>query len=85
MEKNSWKTSLYANKSFLKNNLSVNVAANDIFNTTDDKLSIVARDLSAYYDNSMYRRNIQLTISYRFNTSKDRYKGSKASDEIDRL
>lgn len=85
LEKNSWKTSLYANKSFLKNNLSVNVTANDIFNTTDDKLSIAAGDLSAYYDNSMYRRNIQLTISYRFNTSKDRYKGSKASDEIDRL
>lgn len=85
LEHNSWNTSLYVNKSFLKNSLSVNMTVSDVFDTSNDKMSIAVGHLSAYYDNSMYRRNIQFRVSYRFNTSKNRYKGSKASDELDRL
>ncbi|SHF05428.1 outer membrane beta-barrel protein [Dysgonomonas macrotermitis] len=85
LEKSSWNTNIYISKSFLKGNLSVNVTANDIFNTIDDKMSIANNNVNVYYDNSMYRRNVQLTVTYRFNTSKNRYKGNRASNELDRL
>lgn len=84
-EDNSWSASVYINKSFLNDKLSVNITANDIFNTVNDRMTIKADNINVYYENSMYRRNIQFRVAYRFNSVKNRYKGDRASDELNRL
>lgn len=85
LEKHSWNTALYLNKFFLKGNLTVNVKMNDIFNTTNDVLSTTTNNIKIYYDNTMFRRRFEFRVNYRFNTTKNRYKGTRASEEADRL
>jgi hypothetical protein len=80
-----WQTNVYINKSFLNESLMVNLSGNDIFNTYDDQCSYRANDIRTFWDNHMYRRNIAFTITYRFNATRDRYKGSRATDELNRL
>lgn len=81
----SWTTAIYLNKSFLKEKLSFNLRASDIFNTTKDIYEYKFDNLRTYYDYSMYRRNVSVQLVYRFNSTKNRYKGGRATDEIDRL
>jgi len=85
LEKASWNTTVYASKYFLKNKLGVQVTGSDIFNTVDDKWSVNANNLKIYSDTSMYRRSVHLRVSYRFNATPKRYRGSASTDELDRF
>lgn len=81
----SWQTNLYINKSFLHDKLMLNISSNDLFNTSKYRVNFISNNLATYYDNKMYRQNIQVSITYRFNNTSNRYKGSRSSDELDRL
>ena len=63
----------------------LNISSNDLFNTSKYRVNFISNNLATYYDNKMYRQNIQVSITYRFNNTSNRYKGSRSSDELDRL
>lgn len=73
-------------KSFFKNTLDVNVQATDIFATQRDK-SIMYGDIMVYNKwNYQDSRQVRLMVTYRFNASRSKYKGTgAASDEMRRL
>jgi len=81
----TWNTGVYVNKAFFGEALLINIRVNDIFNTSNDDWRYNFNDLSSRYDCTMYRRNAMVQVTYRFNVGKNRYKGSRATDEKDRL
>ena len=79
---------LRLSKSFLKDK-SLNVAArvNDVFYTTKEK-NVVYEGINYCNDGDVYRDNqyFQLSVSWKFNATRSRYKGSHAGqDERNRL
>lgn len=84
-EKFSWATNIYVNRSFFNKQLLVGVQGNDIFGTRTDDISYQFDSLNMYYDNTMYRRNLVFSLTYRFNATSKRYKGSNATNELRRL
>lgn len=84
-EKISWSVNPYVNKNFLKESLQINLRGNDIFKTTNDKINYKYNGLSTTWDNYVYRRSIVLSINYRFNIEQNRYKGSRSTNELNRL
>lgn len=81
----SWQADIYINTAFHKDKLLIGLQGIDIFNTKNDDFSNDYNRIHKYYENNMYRRTLMFTITYRFNTSPKRYKGSNATDEIWRL
>lgn len=81
----SWGADVYINTSFFRNQLLVGIQGLDIFNTRNDNMSIDYNSLSTYWENKMYRRTLVFSMTYRFNVTPKRYKGSNATDEIWRL
>lgn len=81
----SWGADVYINTSFFKNQLLVGIQGLDIFNTRNDNMSIDYNSLSTYWENKMYRRTLVFSMTYRFNATPKRYKGSNATDEMRRL
>lgn len=68
-------------KSFFKNTLDVNVQATDLFATQRDK-STMYGDIMKYNKwNYQDSRQIRLMVTYRFNASRSKYKGTGAADE----
>jgi len=80
-----WQASAYLNKSFLDDRLLININMNDIFNTNKYKVNYISNNINSFYNNDMHSQSISAGITYRFNATKNRYKGSRASDEIDRI
>lgn len=73
-------------KSFLNNTLDVNVQATDLFGTQREK-SIMYGDIMTY-DKWKYQdsRQVRVMLTYRFNASRSKYKGTgAASEEMRRL
>lgn len=81
----SWFTDVYVNTSFFNNTLLVGLEGIDIFNTINDNYLENFNGLNIYRKNNMYRRTLMFSLTYRFNASPKRYKGSNASDEMNRL
>ena len=73
-----WMMNVSVNKTFLHNTLVVNVGVNDILNTSRQRWTMY----SPYVINNMYKNNdpryVYLSVSYRFNAAKSRYKGTGA-------
>lgn len=84
-EEASWSTNIYVNKSFFKEQLSINIQGNDIFNTYSDDISYRFKHIKSYWENNMNRRSLIFSLTYRFNASPKRYKGDNATNEIWRL
>lgn len=81
----SWRTNIYINTSFFDKKLLIGLEGIDIFNTTKDNSLGIFNGLNMYRDDMMYRRTLMFSLTYRFNASPKRYKGSNASDEMYRL
>ena len=81
----SWRTNVYVNTSFFGDKLLVGLEGIDIFDTVNDDYLNNFNGLDIYTENHMYRRTFMFSLTYRFNASPKRYKGSNASDEINRL
>ena len=73
-----WMMNVSVNKTFLHNTLVVNLGVNDILNTSRQRWTMY----SPYVINNMYKNNdpryVYLSVSYRFNAAKSRYKGTGA-------
>ena len=75
-----WSFSASLEKSFLDNNLTVRLSANDIFNTMISWQQNILRGNSlVYYDGD--GRNIMLNVTYKFGQSKVRLNSRSASEE----
>jgi len=81
----SWDIDLKVTKRLMNNKLSINLTANDIFKTSTNKWEMDYGNVNMLYDKNMDSRSISLTVSYRFNSTTDKYKGQQASGEVDRL
>ena len=75
-----WHVNAKIYKGFLNNALSVTLEAKDLFNSSqrdammyNDAVRIVQRDYSP-------GRSVMLTLQYRFNTTRDRYRGTGAGN-----
>ena len=81
----SWQTNIYVNTAFCKDKLLIGLQGIDIFNTKNDYFSHKYNGIYIYEEDNMYRRTLMFSMTYRFNTSPKRYKGSNATNEIWRL
>lgn len=70
---------LSLNKSFLNNQISLLVQAKDLFNTSAPDITMFSgnRTLSAFPES---RRSFSITLRYKFNAVKSKYKGTGAGD-----
>lgn len=76
------KTTSYINigvqKSFFKNTLTLQLKANDIFNTNNERLIMFNGDIKVASDNYQESRNFVFSIRYNFNNSRSNYNGTGA-------
>lgn len=68
-------------KSFLKKSLTLMVKANDIFNRNINKSTLYNDDVASVTHNFEENRNVVITLQYRFNTTRSKYKGTGAGNE----
>ncbi len=82
----SWQVSCSASKNFGRN-WNLKLGATDIFNTSRHSRFTMYSDISRiHFDKNITNRNVEITLSYRFNMSKSKYKGKgTGEDEIKRL
>lgn len=83
-DKFSWGTNVYVNTAFFNNQLLVGLQGEDVFNTRKDDYIMEYNRIRGYWENSMFRRTLMFSVTYRFNATQKRYKGS-GSDELRRL
>ncbi|WP_307768831.1 outer membrane beta-barrel protein [uncultured Bacteroides sp.] len=67
-------------KSFLNDALSVELRGNDIFNTNKISYSMYSGDYYLYQKSAWDRQEFAVTVRYKFNTAKSKYKGTGAGD-----
>lgn len=83
-----WTVSAQAYKSFLGGALAFNLTINDIFNTNMEKWKMRTHSVEVSKDcnNHSMTRGIRLQVTYNFNTTRSKYKGTGAgNDEKRRL
>ena len=71
---------LSVRKSFLNDALSVELRGNDIFNTNKISYSMYSGDYYLYQKSAWDRQEFVITVRYKFNTAKSKYKGTGAGD-----
>ena len=84
--KQSNRLDLRINKSFFRNRLSLNLQANDIFKSSYNTNVYYGNNMNMNIRNYSDSRNFQVSITYRFNYTRSKYKGNGAGeDEKERL
>lgn len=78
-------TNVNITKMLFDKRMSVSLMVNDIFKTDKIQWSIDHNHIVFDYDKNNDSRYAQLTIQYKFNTTKSKYKGGFSSDEKQRL
>jgi len=81
----SWGIDLSITKRLLADKLSIQLSANDILKTNTAKWDMDYGKINMLYDKDLDSRSVSLTITYRFNSTTNKYKGQQTSDEINRL
>lgn len=77
---------LFLSRRFFNNKLRVNLGANDIFGGYSHfKDLTIGNNCQKITIKDYNARNVKISISYDFNTTKSKYKGEHASDELNRL
>ena len=71
---------LSVRKSFLNETLSVELRGNDIFNTNKISYSLYSGDYYLYQKSNWDRQEVAVTVRYKFNAAKSKYKGTGAGD-----
>ncbi|MDO4496503.1 MAG: outer membrane beta-barrel protein [Bacteroidales bacterium] len=73
-------------KSFWNKALTLNLSANDLFHTWRQKVDIWGNHVNIGKNNDQHLSDISLTVTYQFNTTRSRYKGTGAGKaEKDRM
>lgn len=67
-------------KSFLKDALSVELRGTDLLDTDRDFSHLYSGDYNIYQKNHYDRREFSVTVRYKFNATKSKYKGTGAGD-----
>jgi hypothetical protein len=83
-----WTVSVQAYKSFFNGALAFNLTISDIFNTNMEKWKMRTHSVENSKDcnNHSMTRGISLQVTYNFNTTRSKYKGTGAgNDEKNRL
>lgn len=81
LKKNRWNVDVMLYKSFMKNCLSFQLRGNDLFNTSRTKAVIyygALRTMST--DIHPSSRSVSLTVRYKFNSAKSKYRGTGAGE-----
>ncbi len=79
-EKPNGYVNLLLRKSFLNDALSIELRGNDIFNTNKIGYSMYSGDYYLYQKSAWDRQEFAVTVRYKFNTAKSKYKGTGAGD-----
>lgn len=73
-------------KRFFNDSFSVKLEARDIFDTANERVKMYNGDILVSTANYQGSRNLRLTLRYRLNASRSKYRGTGAgSSEKDRL
>lgn len=83
--KHSWQINFRLSKSFFQQRLWINLTINDILKTSSNQWKVHFDDLRITQKRNEDSRYVMLTASYRFNSTKSKYKGKQSSDELNRL
>lgn len=67
-------------KGFLNNALSVTLEAKDLFNTSQNEAALYNNAVRIVQKNFSPGRSVMLTLQYRFNATRDRYRGTGAGN-----
>jgi hypothetical protein len=78
-------TDIYLSKLVFNKKLRINIGAENIFNTEKQKSFLIMNCIETHKWKDANTRNINISISYNFNTARSKYKGEQASDELNRL
>ena len=68
-------------KTFFNKALTVNLSVNDLLKTDKEHWTLYGINANLSKDCYNYERNINLTVSYNFNTTRSKYKGTGAGNE----
>lgn len=72
-------------KKFLDKRLSLSLDVSDLLDTSKEEYLLKMNNIEIYNHTKFDSRKISLAITYEFNTQKSRYKGTRSTDEINRL
>lgn len=75
-----WYVNAKIYKGFLGNTLSVTLEAKDLFNTSGTNAMMYNDSVKLVQNNFTPGRSVMLTLEYRFNTTRDRYRGTGAGN-----
>ena len=75
-----WGLDVSVRRYFQNKRLQINISANDIFHTRNEKWSIQVRDVITYKYSNQDSRKLMLSITYSFNPKKSKYKGATAGE-----
>lgn len=81
MEKGMFRTDLSLYKAFLKDRLSVQFDVRDLFRSGQVPVTIYSGTKHSMYFSHKSEREMRITLRYKFNVSKSKYKGSGAGQE----
>lgn len=86
LKKNNMVVNLGVSKSFFKDRLDISLKGHDLFWQQKDGNLLYNAQMELYQMNRYDSRELELTVRYRFNTAKSKYKGTGAGEnEINRL
>ncbi|MCD8310119.1 MAG: outer membrane beta-barrel protein [Prevotellaceae bacterium] len=71
---------LMVSKSFFKDNFTVSLYANDLFDGSAAHTTLYSGDILTRLYNKAEQRNVRLTLRYKFNTARSKYKGTGAGE-----
>lgn len=75
-----WYVNAKIYKGFFNNALSVTLEAKDLFNTSQNDALMYSNAVQIVQKNFSPGRSVMLTLQYRFNTTRDRYRGTGAGN-----
>jgi len=75
----------YISKSFFKNKLRLKLQGNDIFNTNKWKNEIMINNIAIIIHKNSNTQGIHFSVTYRFNSTQNKYMGESATEEKNRL
>lgn len=81
----SWGIDVRVTKQLFSDMLSIQLAATDILKTNRVNWEMDYGKINMLYDRDMDSRSVSLTVTYRFNSTSNKYKGQQTSDELNRL
>ena len=76
----SWYVNAKLYKGFFNNAFSVTLEAKDLFNTSQIDALMYSNAVQIVQKNFSPGRSVMLTLQYRFNTTRDRYRGTGAGN-----